>query len=140
MKRPSDKTLTNKLDQLIRDILKATYQEPVECFICKKKYPWFHPRKNPYGIQVGHYISRTVFALRWDLKNVFPSCSSCNRIHEENTLPYTKAILDTFGQERINYLNDKWQASKKKAKTFTRGEKLELAESLKFHLEKLQTE
>ena len=127
--RISDKALTKKLDQAIRDILHLKTKR-LRCFVCGRETDWFNPKTNPYGLQVGHYISRSVFALRWDLENCEPVCSSCNRIHEENILPHTQALLLAYGPERVDTLNTKWRLSKQKAKSFTRGEKRELLESL----------
>ena len=103
--------LTDALDDTIRYILHAQYPHPV-CFVCGRPSGWFHPRKNPHGIQVGHYISRRVHPLRWDLKNVWPQCSSCNEKHQWNTLPFTVRIMGTAGPERIDYLNKKYHGYK----------------------------
>lgn len=130
MKIISDKALTKKLDEKIREIIHQTKEQ--KCFVCSKRIGWFNPKNNPYGLQVGHYISRSIFSLRWDLKNCEPVCSSCNRIHEENTLPHTMAILNAYGQERIEYLNNKWKESRMNGgKSFTRSQKIELLETLK---------
>lgn len=128
-KRPSDLKLTTKLDNVVRDILHAQTKE-LKCFVCGRETDWFSPKTNPYGLQVGHFISRSVFPLRWDLKNCEPVCSSCNYVHENNTLPHMMAIMKTYGMPRLDYLNEKFLASKQKAKSFTRGEKLELLEQL----------
>lgn len=47
------------------------------------------------------------------------------------------AILNTYGQERIEYLNSKFEEWKKNGgKTFTRSQKLELLESLRLLIDK----
>lgn len=128
--RLSDKALTKKLDKAVTELLhKITTKK--ECFVCHRQSDWFHPKDNPYGLQTGHYISRSVYLLRWDMKNIEAVCSSCNRTHEENTLPHTKAILDKYGVQRIEYLNQRWQEGKQKAKSFTRSEKIELLEAIR---------
>jgi hypothetical protein len=138
MKKYTDKQLTKKLDEVVRELLhiKTTTKK---CFVCNRYTDWFHPKTNPHGLQVGHYVSRSVFALRWDLLNCEPVCSGCNRIHEENTLPHTMALVKAYGKERLDYLNEKFMASKLKTKTFTYGEKLELYEKLQEELANLQS-
>lgn len=108
--------LTDALDQTVRDILHLKYPEGI-CFVSGNKYGWFHPKTNPRGCQVGHYISRRVFALRWDLKNVFPQGAAENQTHQWNTLPFTNRILEVYGKERIDYLNKKYHGYKKQKMT-----------------------
>jgi len=62
------------------------------------------------------------------------NCSSCNRIHEENILPHTQAMLQAYGAERVDGLNVRWQVSKQKAKSFSRAEKLEMIEQFEKEL------
>ena len=100
----SGKRLTNKLDQMIRDIFKVIYPNPV-CFVCGQNKGWFHPKTNVCGCQVGHYVSRKYFFLRWDLDNVKPQCSVCNRFHNYNGIPYTLAIIKHHGIKRLFKLN-----------------------------------
>jgi len=99
------KKLVKQLDHVIRDILK---QGEDRCVCCGKSgLGWFHPKDNPYGLQVGHYVSRTVYALRWDLKNVHPQCSGCNYQHNNNPIPYTRFMLDHYGKEILDQLTFK---------------------------------
>ncbi len=132
-KKKTDKKLTQELDQIVRDIFKLKYKNP-KCFVCHKQTGWFNPKSNPYGLQVGHYVSRSVFALRWDFDNLEPQCSSCNYIHENNTLPFTNALLKAYGEDKVSTLHTKWQLSRMKAKTFNRSEKIELLEKLQKEL------
>ena len=125
IKRPTDKQLSKKLDDLVRDCLHKKYPNP-ECFVCGKKIGWFHPKNNPYGCQVGHYVTRSVLVLRWDEMNLFCQCAPCNRTHEDNQLPFTMAILRKLGQERLDYLDQKYREYKKTGKSLRRSDKLEL--------------
>ena len=129
MKRPKDKSLTNKLDAAFRKAMRAK-KPRTNCFVCKREVGYFSPKTEPYGLQVGHFISRSVFALRWDFLNCDFVCSSCNRIHEDNILPHTHAMIQAYGPERVDLLNTIWATSKQKAKSFSRAEKLELLEKL----------
>lgn len=136
-KRASDKSLTNKLDALFRTLM--WLKKPrTNCFVCHREAGRFKPKTNPYGLQVGHFIGRTVFPLRWDFRNCDMVCSSCNRIHEENILPHTHAMLMAHGSERVDLLNSIWATSKQKAKSFSRAEKLEMIEKFKEEIKELE--
>lgn len=137
-KKLTTKQVTKALDSLIRDILKVTAGDNPKCFVCGKYIGWFHPTKNPYGLQVGHFITRRVLPIRWDLKNVEPQCSSCNRIHQNNQIEYTARMIDEYGEERIKYLNEKYQAYKKIGKTMSVVKRREIYKELKDHYEQLK--
>lgn len=103
-KRLSSTQLVKRLDDIIRDIFKLKYGPNPTCFVTGVKGGWFNPKTNKYGIQVGHYITRRHHSLRWDLKNVYPQSSSSNIIHNTNPAPFTLAILNKYGKERLDYL------------------------------------
>lgn len=134
MKRKSDKSLTNKLDDLFRKLMRLK-KPRTDCFVCHRQVGYFSSKTEPYGLQVGHFVSRSVFALRWDLENCEYICSGCNKIHEQNILPHTYAIVKEYGEEFVDRLNVKWQLSKQKDKTFSRAEKLEMIEKFEAELE-----
>jgi len=102
------------LDDLVRNRLKET--KPEICVTCSKRIGWFHPQNNPFGLQVGHYISRDIKQLRWHPKNVSPQCSSCNWEHGKNPAPYTLWMIKTYGQKVLDELNE----IRKKAKSEVR--------------------
>jgi len=105
MAKKSERQKTiDKLDDLVRKRLKEEY--PKYCVTCGKAIDWFHPQNNPFGLQVGHYISRDIKQLRWCPKNVHPQCSSCNWEHNKNPIPYTQFMLKTYGQEVLDELNE----------------------------------
>jgi len=112
------KKLTTALDDVVRQILHKKYPWPT-CFVCDSPLErgWFHPQKNPKGCQVGHYVSRTIFQLRWDLNNVWPQGSPCNRIHVTNTIPFTARVIEKHGEARIEYLNERFKEYKGKSMT-----------------------
>jgi 5-methylcytosine-specific restriction endonuclease McrA len=138
IKRISDKQLTNKLDDVFRNIMRAKQLRKghFRCFVCGMDAHQFSNHKEP-GLQVGHFISRSVRPLRWDFDNCEMVCSSCNIIHENNTLPHTVAILREYGEERVQSLNTTWQLSRQVGKSFTRTQKLERLEELEEILEDL---
>lgn len=100
----SGKKLTKKLDDTIRELYHKKYPNPV-CFVCGAKTGWFHPKNNPKGCQIGHYVSRRFYGTRWDILNIWCQCSSCNYLHQHNPIPFTNAILKEYGQERLDYLD-----------------------------------
>ena len=124
----SRKGIINKLDDLIREHMKATREK--YCVTCGTSTDWFHPQNNPFGLQVSHYISRDYKALRWDLKNVEPMCVKCNYNHNKNPAPYSKYIIETHGKERLDYLNDKRQEERANPKPIKVFELVELYEKL----------
>ena len=133
LKKLGTKSLTNKLDQALRDLFKAQVvrgERKLKCFICGLETGYYSPKDNPHGLQIGHFASRSVFSLRWDLKNCEFSCSRCNYNHEYNILPFTVAMLKAYGQKRIDYLNAQYEAYKKTGKTMNIGQKTELLETL----------
>lgn len=132
LKKLGTKTLTNKLDQAIRNIFKTL---PMFCFVCGRRTGAFGPT-NKQGLQVGHYITRSIFSLRWDLKNLEWNCAPCNIIHRTNTIPFTIAMIRAYGVERIEYLNAKFEAYKKIGKTMNIGQKTELLEKLQILAQK----
>lgn len=75
MKRKSDKSLTNKLDDLFRKVMRLK-KPRTNCFVCHREVGYFAPKTEPYGLQVGHFISRSVYPLRWDLENCDFVCLS----------------------------------------------------------------
>lgn len=108
-KLPTGAKLTKKLDDAIRKLYHLKYPHPT-CYVCGNDHGWYHPKTNKRGCQIGHYVSRRYFALRWDTKNIFPQGSGCNVVHNRNPLPFTQAILKEFGQERLDYLEAKCKA------------------------------
>jgi len=94
------KRLIRELDDLIRDHIKTL---PDTCCCCgKENLGYFHPKDNPHGIQVGHFISREVITLRWNKKNCNPQCSGCNKRHQYNQLPYLSFMLKKYGKDTLD--------------------------------------
>lgn len=94
---PSKKSLVRSLDQVIRDILK---ERDKYCVCCGKS------RVNT-PLQVGHYISRTYYAVRWDLDNCHAQCGGCNIVHNVNPAPYTLFMEREYGPNILDQLQSK---------------------------------
>ena len=136
MRALSGKKLTNKLDQIIRDIFKVMYGDNPTCFVCGHKDGWYHPKTCKQGIQVGHYITRGKAILRWDLKNLEPQCSGCNIQHNTNPAPFTLAIIKAYGQERLEYLER--VSREARGSRVTDAQKRSYLETLTIYLEELK--
>lgn len=124
-KKLTGQALTNKLDDTVREIMRIETFNPV-CFVCGKHPGWFHPQKNRFGCQTGHYISRQKFATCWDLKNVWPQCIKCNYNHNLNSAPFALRIIEVHGIQRIEYLDKQCKAYT----GFTTLERREILENL----------
>ena len=97
--------LIKKLDNEIRRILK----KEVECFTCgslREEIGSYGVDGNRYGLQVGHYVSRKVYALRWNLKNCQSQCTYCNGRHRFDQLDYTEAMALKHGKHIFTELKE----------------------------------
>ncbi len=81
---PTVKQTVKALDKCVWEIVKSL--EPT-CVVCGT-------REN---LTPGHYVTRSVYALRWDLRNVHTQCWGCNMRHEHDPLPYTRAMIRIHG-------------------------------------------
>lgn len=136
-KKLTGKKLTRALDQAIRDLLKLQHSNPT-CFVCGKNTGWFHPQKNTRGCQVGHYVSRRYFALRWDLKNIFSQCAPCNYNHNNDPSAFSSVIVTQFGAERLNYYQQKIRECREKP--LTTLQKRALLEQLQAQIAELSSD
>lgn len=60
-------------------------------------------------MDAGHYISRDNKRMRWDERNVWPQCRSCNRFHEGRKDEYALFLIKRFGPDILEELSkDKW--------------------------------
>ena len=113
-KRTERQKTIDRLDDKVRVRLKEEY--PKVCVTCRKRIGWFHPQNEVYGLQVGHFISRDIKQLRWHPKNVAPQCASCNWEHNKNPVPYTLWMIDTYGHEILEMLNEERRKAKAEVK------------------------
>lgn len=88
-------SLVNHLDTLIGKII--FFDPNQKCVTCGVDRPRWS-LNNRYGLQVGHYYSRKVMPLRWDLRNCHPQCPECNARHETDHKPYTRFMLEEYGE------------------------------------------
>lgn len=127
---------TNQLDSIVRKICRLEWGDMPTCVCCGLTSGYSNPHTNPHGIQIGHYIKRKKFILRWDIKNLWPQCSHCNVVHNENTLPFTQYILKTVGKDRLDYFEEKLKEYSG-SKWLTQNRKNDIMLELEAHLSRL---
>jgi len=79
------------LDYCFQRIVKITAADAetqlVTCYTCPNAFHWAMP-----SVQCGHYISRKVTLLRWDLRNARVQCKTCNEMLAGNMEVYTERL------------------------------------------------
>lgn len=81
----------------------------------------------------GHYISRQYTATCLLEENIHPQCKGCNRFMAGKHDDYTIFMINTYGLEMVEELNE----LKHKGKKFTRYELIDIIDDLKSKLKEL---
>lgn len=81
--------IRDECDQLVREILILDF-----CFTCGSSEE-VHP---------GHYITRKVYALRWDMTNLRPQCNRCNSEHNLDRSRYRSRLVKDIGLSKVEEL------------------------------------
>lgn len=132
------KELIKRCDALVREI---AFKLEDTCFVTGVKAGRWHPQENPNGLQLSHFVTRTVFPLRWDLDNCHLTTAAVNYSHENNSLPYTLAMIKNYqGNQILNTLNQKWQEYKITGKTMPTWQIREKRDELQATLDALNGE
>lgn len=84
--------LKDDCDNLIRTIVALRDEKCITC-----------PARE--GLHVGHYITRKVLALRWELDNVCGQCDLCNGVHNTQPYFYRMALAHRHGATRVAELD-----------------------------------
>jgi hypothetical protein len=87
------KKIVRLLDELCSIIVRLRDRQ---CVICGSQN----------GMTNGHFIHRNDYSLRWNLTNCNCQCSRCNGIHEIDTDPYERWMMETYGSDIIDILQD----------------------------------
>jgi hypothetical protein len=85
-------------DILFSKIIRKVY--PNYCHSCGKHY-------EESELQCGHYIGRTNYALRYDLRNALPVCGQCNYFDLSHTKKLEKQLIEKFGTDLLDELQIK---------------------------------
>ena len=88
----------NELDRLFSLIIRNAH--PPHCHNCGQ-----HGEVNE--LQCGHWIGRTNFNTRHDLRNALPLCQTCNYFDHTHTKTLTKRLIELYGIDIIDELNIK---------------------------------
>lgn len=82
-----------------------------KCASCGVMIKWQGTGK----MHCGHWISRSHYATRWDLRNLFPQCAKCNDPQRGNGMPYElgKEVERIYGEEVAKELKRKSKQDKK---------------------------
>ena len=121
MKKPSRKTLGNKLDKLWKDIIKSRAEE--FCELCAR------PGKDAHHIE-----GRSPQSLRWCLENGVFLCFRCHRLGVHSPSSSTQAefrrkLIKLLGRKQM----DELKRMRYKMVKLSLGDMEELYEQLKSH-------
>ena len=97
------KKLKVKLDKIFSQYIRQKYADDngyVHCVTCGTVHHW-------KKIQAGHFHSRRYLSIRWDEKNVFPQCVSCNIYKQGEQVKMYQYIDKIFGKSTLEMLEIK---------------------------------
>lgn len=97
-KKESKSTLIKELDRVFSIFIRQRGKG--KCISCGAVSEW----KN---MQCGHYIRRSVMNTRWDEDNCHSQCMPCNVFKSGNYPAYTLALMNRFGADIVEELNDR---------------------------------
>lgn len=94
--------LVRKLDSIFSQYirLKESADGYASCVTCGVTKPWKE-------MQNGHFFSRARYATRWDEDNCHVQDYRCNVALSGNYISYTKYMIDTYGREFVDALEEK---------------------------------
>ena len=101
-KKPSRKTLDKKLNALVREIVLKRDKRCVTCGATPQQQI----------MEAGHLFSRVAHSTKWDLKNIYLQCKSCNSKHETDAHPLMRYAESVHGREAIDALHRKYWDTK----------------------------
>ena len=67
------------------------------CYTCGAPHPVSE-------IDAGHYISRRYCATRYELDNIRPQCSGCNKFRGGEPVKFRMRLVEEIGEERVRRL------------------------------------
>jgi len=67
------------------------------CYTCGAPHPVSE-------IDAGHYISRRYYATRYELDNIRPQCSGCNKFRGGEPVKFRMRLVEEIGEERVRRL------------------------------------
>ena len=131
-KKKTDAQLKKLLDKVFSEYIRLKYADKngmVKCVTCGAVKHWKE-------MQNGHYISRQHLAVRWDETNCHPQDASCNIFRGGNYTAYALYMLDKYGEEKLQWLEQQKHII---TKYYPYNEKIEYYKEQVKQLLKLQT-
>jgi hypothetical protein len=103
---PSVKDLIKHLDKVYSQHMRQKFADPngfVKCATCEAYNHWSE-------MDLGHYISRGTYIIRWDERNTHPQCRVCNQTDEGQLKKgrpeeFARFIDKTYGAGTSDHLN-----------------------------------
>ncbi len=92
MRKPTRKSLRNKLDKIVSQIVRARGF----CQHCRGKI----------CLQTAHLFSRKYLNTRWDLDNVLCLCAGCHFWAHANPILFTEFIRKLLGEDKYDLLKE----------------------------------
>lgn len=112
-------TLQEKADKAMSVYIRMKYADEhgwVTCVSCGRSFHW-------RDVDMGHFIPKSRGAsVRWVEENCHPECKGCNRFSHSHLIGYTLYMIDTYGREKIEELENLAR------KVLSASEKRQLAE------------
>lgn len=99
MRKITRKGWIRKLDDVVREIVKARHPYCVVCGSGERLEP-------------GHVFTRKYYSTRWDLENVWTQCHNCNLKHVQDTYPFFNWFVKTHGQGKFDTLHKRFLETK----------------------------
>ena len=88
----------NPLDSIFSKIIRKVHSN--YCHSCGQ----YH---NEQDLQAGHFLGRTNFATRYDLRNALPVCGQCNYYDASHVEKLGLKLIELYGENVIDELNIK---------------------------------
>jgi len=130
MKKPALSTLRNKLWKVFTDYIKQ--RDGRVCITCRKI---IQPGK---GLHSGHFINSKIcgYDLRYDEYNVNVQCFFCNRNLGGCGALYYVAMVEKYGQEKVNELIERYKMHLKNREVWVAQNYIDKIEYFKNKLKK----
>ncbi len=123
VKKPSRKSLVDKLDTVVSLYIRA---RDGSCVTCPSK-------DSPTN---GHLFTRQAYSTRWDISpngNCHQQCAGCNLRHEHDSYPFNNWYITKFGKDAWDELHLRYATPRQ----FKDWQLIELYESIKQQYETL---
>lgn len=105
-KAKTDRDYQNKISMLLKAAKDACHayirsrDRLKPCISCGN--PWHE------DFDAGHFYKAELFSgLRYDEKNISGQCRKCNRFNDGNESGYRVGIIERYGMEHLDYLDEK---------------------------------